>query len=179
MLKKLIDLIPNKKTRDVALAAGGMATVMFGGKLVGLGMFLKGAYNLEQHWREAHPNFDGDWGDRWQEAIEFYEATHCNPTNRRLHVIGIPMIVGGAAGLLLLTPFRPTWFAAATLFGAGWVLNIIGHAGFEKNAPAFADDPLSFIAGPVWDLQQLRNKRAAASTETIETPLTEGEAQVV
>jgi uncharacterized membrane protein YGL010W len=34
-------------------------------------------------------------------------------------------------------------------------LNIVGHACFERRAPAFSDDPLSFVAGPVWDLQQL------------------------
>ena len=27
-----------------------------------------------------------------------------------------------------------------------------------KNAPAFADDPLSFLAGPVWDLQRAQEK---------------------
>ena len=32
-----------------------------------------------------------------------------------------------------------------------WALNIIGHKAYEKKAPAFADDPLSFIAGPFWD----------------------------
>ena len=35
-------------------------------------------------------------------------------------------------------------------------MNIVGHAVFEKNRPAFADDPLSFLAGPVWDLGQVK-----------------------
>ena len=47
------------------------------------------------------------------------------------------------------------WGVAAGSFAFGWGLNIVGHQFFEKNAPAFKDDPLSFIAGPVWDLQQL------------------------
>jgi uncharacterized membrane protein YGL010W len=33
-------------------------------------------------------------------------------------------------------------------------MNLVGHAVFEKNRPAFADDPLSFLAGPAWDLRQ-------------------------
>ena len=44
----------------------------------------------------------------------------------------------------------------------------MGHAAFEKNAPAFKDDPLSFLAGPVWDLQQFIGKRKAqAKVEAI------------
>jgi uncharacterized membrane protein YGL010W len=39
-------------------------------------------------------------------------------------------------------------------FGVGWALNLVGHAAYEKRAPAFSEDGLSFLAGPVWDLQQ-------------------------
>ena len=153
MLNKLRNLVPSSKTRDVLYTAGGMGALLLGRKLVGLGMFTKGAMGLEQAWREAHPDFDGGLAERWEEAISFYEDTHSDATNRKLHVVGIPMILGGAAGLLLLKPYRPPWFVAATSFTAGWALNIIGHAAFEKNAPAFSDDPLSFIAGPVWDFK--------------------------
>ena len=59
----------------------------------------------------------------------------------------------------MFNPFRPLWFISAGAFASGWVLNIIGHGMYEKNAPAFADDPLSFIAGPVWDFTQLRSKK--------------------
>ena len=81
---------------------------------------------------------------------------------------GIPLIVGGAAGLLAFKPYRPAWTVAAGTFAVGWGLNIVGHAAFEKNAPAFKDDPLSFLAGPVWDLQQFIGKRKAqAKVEAI------------
>ena len=65
------------------------------------------------------------------------------------------MIAGGAVGLLLFSPYRPLWFISAGSFTAGWVLNFVGHGVYEKRAPAFADDPLSFFAGPVWDFKQL------------------------
>ena len=157
MLEKLLSLIPNKKTRDVATMATGMLGLLSGQKVLSLGLFGRGAMALEKEWRERHPEVEG-FDERWRRAIEFYDATHKDPVNRKLHIIGIPMIVGGTAGLLLFSPFRPMWLGAAGLFVAGWALNFVGHGLFEKNAPAFADDPLSFIAGPVWDFQQLFRK---------------------
>ena len=68
------------------------------------------------------------------------------------------MILGGTIGLITAPRYRPLWTLSATSFTIGWVLNIVGHAFYEKNKPAFADDPLSFIAGPVWDLEQSRKK---------------------
>ncbi len=157
VLETLSRFLPQKKTRDVALTAGGMLALLGGQKVLGLAMFGKGALGLEELWRERHPEFSGDFSERWRRAQEFYEETHQHEVNRTLHVVGIPMIVGGAAGLLLFTPFGPRWIAAAGSFTAGWVLNFIGHGVYEKKAPAFADDPLSFIAGPMWDLQQVRD----------------------
>ena len=166
MYDKLLSLIPSKKRRNVAAAAGGMLSLLTGQKIAGLAMFAKGLQGLEQEWRKDHPEFQGDLSARWDEAIAFYEKTHEHDTNRKLHIIGIPMIVGGAAGLLLFAPYRnPLWWASAGSFSAGWILNFIGHGVFEKKAPAFADDPLSFIAGPVWDFQQLFGKRAAKKPE--------------
>lgn len=162
MLKDtLMAVVTDRKTRDIACAVGGMGALAAGGKLMALGLFAKGAVGLEQTWREKHPEFQGGFGARWQKAAEFYEATHQNPTNRVLHMIGIPMIVGGAVGLLVSPSFSPPWALAATTFDAGWALNIAGHALFEKNAPAFADDPLAFVAGPIWDARQLLAKARA------------------
>jgi len=156
MLNKLMRVVKEEKTRDIAFAVGGMGSLLLGSKLVSLGLFAKGFQGLEKQWRAKHPEFTGGWKERWAAATEFYESTHQNPTNRVLHMVGIPMIVGGAVGLLATPPFTPPWMFSAGTFAAGWALNIVGHSGFEKNAPAFADDPLSFIAGPVWDLRQLR-----------------------
>lgn len=165
MLEKLINLFSDEKQRNVACLVGGMGSLLVGNKLGGLALFAKGAIGLEKNWNEAHPDHKASGGglvERWNRAIHFYESTHMNDTNRKLHIVGIPMIVGGAAGLLLFVPFGPRWWLSAGSFTSGWVLNIIGHAGFEKNAPAFADDPLSFIAGPVWDLKQVFGKNTRA-----------------
>lgn len=145
------------KTRDLACVAGGMGALLAGQKLLGLGLFARGIQGLERSWRERN-EFTGSLEERWQIATEFYEATHQDPVNRVLHVVGIPLIAGGAAGMLLSRPFRPVWLASAGAFTFGWGLNFVGHAVFERKAPAFAEDPLSFFAGPVWDWKQLRSR---------------------
>jgi uncharacterized membrane protein YGL010W len=56
------------------------------------------------------------------------------------------------------------WLASWAAFNVGWTLNFIGHGVYEKNSPAFADDPLSFVAGPLWDLKQLRGEPTALAS---------------
>ncbi len=163
-LTDVLSFIPDKKTRDLVTTAGGMVLLLSGRKVLALGTFAKGLKGLEESWREVH-DFDGDLAERWQHAVKFYEETHQDATNRKLHVIGIPIIVGGAAGLLLFPSYRPMWMLSAGAFTFGWVLNFIGHGLYEKKAPAFADDPLSFLAGPVWDLQQVRKKKHVAAEQ--------------
>jgi hypothetical protein len=143
----------------VALAVGGMGALCFGFKRSALSLFGAGLRVLEVDWRARHPEFRGGPRDRWQAALDFYRDTHQNPTNRTLHVIGIPLIVGGAVGLFAARPLSPVsggvWLGSLAAFGCGWVLNLAGHALYEHRAPAFSEDGLSFLAGPVWDLQQL------------------------
>ena len=174
MLDKVRSFLSSEKNRHVALAAGGMLALLGGRKITALGLFAKGFQGLEKCWREDHPDFDGDLAARWQRALEFYDATHKDATNRKLHIVGIPFIVAGAAGLLLFPAYRPMWGLSAASFVGGWVLNFIGHGRYEKNAPAFADDPLSFIAGPVWDFQQLFRARAEAAAEPAHAPPSSG-----
>jgi hypothetical protein len=165
MLDTLRSLFVTDKNRNVVYTASGLVALLAGRKLSAVALFGKGLLGLEKEWRAAHPDFTGGLGERWQQALEFYDATHRDPMNRKLHIIGIPFVVAGAAGLLLFPAYRPLWGLSAASFIGGWVLNIAGHAFFEKNAPAFADDPLSFVAGPVWDFQQLLKDRASAADE--------------
>ncbi len=158
MLEKLTRALKDEKSRDLALVAGGMLGIMTGAKATPLAMFAVGARGLEKHWRRAHPDFDGDLRERWQRAIDFYDETHNDPTNRVLHTVGIPMIAGGFLGMLAAPRWTAPWWLANGSWTAGWILNFIGHGVFEKGAPAFADDPLSFIAGPVWDFIRLKDK---------------------
>jgi hypothetical protein len=172
MLNRLGSMLTEKKNRDLALLGGGMVGIMTGAKLTPVGMFLMGAKGLEDEWRKNHPEFDGGFAERWQRAIEFYDETHQDPVNRALHTIGIPMIVGGVVGMLAAPRYTPPWLVSNASWTTGWVLNFIGHGLFEKGAPAFADDPLSFIAGPAWDLIRLRDRLRgdATSDEASEAP---------
>lgn len=163
MIDKLMQFVPEDR-RDEALCAGAMAALLTGGKVTSLALLGKGLWGMEKSWRARHPEFHGGWAERWQLATDLYEATHQDSTNRALHMAGIPLIAGGAAGLLLSPRFSPPWFVAAGAFTGGWALNLVGHAKYEKKAPAFREDPLSFVAGPVWDLKQaasmLRGRKA-------------------
>jgi hypothetical protein len=145
----------HRMNSGVVLAASGMLAVLAGRKRLGIALFAAGCVQLELRWRRTNPEFQGNVNERWVRAISFYRATHKNPVNRWLHIVGIPMIAAGTAGLIGLKPFRPAWAVAAGAFTGGWALNLVGHAVYERKAPAFQEDPLSFIAGPVWDLQQL------------------------
>ena len=157
MLRRVVTGLKEKKNRHLAYTVAGMGALMAGGKVSGLTLFGLGLAGLEKDWRE-HRGFTGTWTERFEKSAAFYDGTHQDPTNRTLHRVGIPLIVGGAAGLLLFPRYRPMWAASWGLFTGGWVLNFIGHGVYEKNAPAFADDPLSFIMGPLWDLKQLRGE---------------------
>jgi hypothetical protein len=153
---------PLRATSGVTLAAVGMGVLCFGFKAAALTLFGIGVSQIEQDWRARHPEFRGGVGARWRSALDFYRRTHEHPTNRVLHMIGIPLIVGGALGLLLSPPLAPflgaVWLGSLAAFGTGWLLNLVGHVAYEKRAPAFSEDALSFLAGPVWDLQQVLNR---------------------
>jgi hypothetical protein len=145
-----------RATSGVLLATASMATLCLGFKVPALCLFAVGVFQIERDWRARHAAFRGGIGARWRCAVDFYAATHQEPTNRLLHIIGIPLIVGGALGLLAApSVFGPVRLASLTAFGVGWLLNLVGHAAFEKRAPAFSEDALSFLAGPAWDLRQL------------------------
>jgi hypothetical protein len=145
----------DKKTAGTAEVLGGMGMLLLGHKLKGLAMFGHGFTTLEELYRENHPDLGPGLKARWDKAVEFYEETHQDDTNRTLHRLGIPVIVGGAIGLLVNKPHNLPWMVSAAAFAGGWALNFIGHGVYEKKAPAFTEDPLSFIAGPVWDIQQM------------------------
>jgi hypothetical protein len=144
-------------------AIAGMGAVLAGRKIIGAALFARGLSLIERHWRKEHPEFRGGLRERWDLASQFYARTHTNPVNRWLHIAGIPLIAGGGLGLLIAKPYRTAWAISAGAFGVGWGLNLAGHFLFEHNRPAFEQDPLSFIAGPIWDAQQVFAKKSRAT----------------
>jgi hypothetical protein len=172
MLEKLMSLVGDAKQQNrLALGAGTLA-LLAGRKVVAAGLVVKAIRGIEADWRARHPDFQGDFKARWAKAFEFYESTHMDPTNRWLHVVGIPIIVASTLGLVISAPPRPIWAVSVVGFVIGWALNLVGHKYYEKNAPALLDDPLSFVAGPVWDFKNIFGKKMASqdTTATSVTP---------
>ncbi len=159
----------DRRTRGMVCTAGAGVALLAGRKLSFFGLLGQGLRDIEAEWRADHPDFEGGWRERWRWSIEHYEATHQDPTNRKLHIVGVPIIVGGVTGLLIWPAYSPPWALSAGAFGFGWALNLIGHAVYERNAPAFVEDPLGFVAGPVWDLMHL--KRWLAASDGPEPPI--------
>lgn len=148
----------DQKQWGTVAVAGGMALVLLGHKGKGLTLFGQGLYSLEKEYRQAHPELEPGLKARWQEAVTFYEDTHQDETNRSLHRWGIPVILAGTLGLLIPKAYSKAWWLGAGAFTFGWILNFIGHGKYEQNPPAFTEDPLAFVAGPVWDWKQLLSK---------------------
>ena len=96
-----------KLDKNVLMAGTGLAMLLTGSKKSALVSFGRGLLGLERAWRAKHPDVPYTLENRWKAAIEFYDASHRNDTNRTLHRVGIPMIVGGTAGLLYFRRFRP------------------------------------------------------------------------
>lgn len=75
--------------------------------------------------------------------FEDYQAHHLNPTNQKLHLIGIPLIIIGS--LLTLASLAGGLFMVVT----GAILLGFGHRA-EGNKPAFVKNMTHLIIGPLW-----------------------------
>ena len=62
--------------------------------------------------------------------------------------LGIVMLVVSVA-MYLVALQLPFWLLLS-LFVAGWILQGIGHAAYEKNRPAFAKNLVHLLVGPLW-----------------------------
>jgi uncharacterized membrane protein YGL010W len=51
------------------------------------------------------------------------------------------------------------WRLGAAAFGLGWVFQAIGHAGFEKNRPAFLRSAIHLLVGPLFLWNELLRVR--------------------
>lgn len=160
------------KRKERVLGAAGVAGLLLGAGPLSLIPFGLSMRSMEARWREKRA-FSGTFAERWAHSLVYYEGTHQNRVNRTLHVLGTPFIVGGTLGLMVSSPFIPfTWpiyVPALASFVGGWASNLAGHSVFEKNRPAFDEDPLSFLAGPVWELDLMRRGTLAPAGGTVQS----------
>ena len=91
------------------------------------------------------------------ELMAEYVADHQNPTNKRMHMIGIPTLFI-AVVLWLIAPYiAGVWMWAAVLSVIGVALQLIGHR-FEGKPPSASSDWRFLIVGLRWWLNYLRGK---------------------
>jgi uncharacterized membrane protein YGL010W len=93
----------------------------------------------------------------WQAWIDEYAQSHRNRVNRACHTVGIPMIALSvllAPASLVVPSF---WTVPASLFGAGWVFQFVGHA-FERKPPEFLKDWRFLFVGLRWWFAKLRGQ---------------------
>ena len=96
----------------------------------------------------------------WDEWVAQYASSHRHPVNRGCHTLGIPMIVV-SLGLLPLLLIEPAlWPVPAVVFGAGWLLQFVGHA-FEGKPPEFFNDWRFLFIGVRWWFAKMRGPRSA------------------
>jgi uncharacterized membrane protein YGL010W len=89
--------------------------------------------------------------------IRQYAESHTHPVNRLLHTLGIPMIVVALVVAAAALVWPALWRPAAALFGAGWVLQFIGHA-VEGKPPEFFKDWRFLFVGLRWWLAKIQGK---------------------
>lgn len=67
-------------------------------------------------------------------------------------VLNVRIALGVCAlGLVLWAGARlAPWSALGALFALGWVLQLVGHRVFERNAPAFTKNVVHLFVGPRW-----------------------------
>jgi uncharacterized membrane protein YGL010W len=97
--------------------------------------------------------------------IENYKSKHRHSLNKRLHSIGIPMILLS----LVIVFINGKW--AVILFVVGWILQFIGHA-IEGNQPAFLKNPIYLLIGPWWLI-----RRATSALKLGKSPISKSSAQ--
>ncbi|UTW64744.1 DUF962 domain-containing protein [bacterium SCSIO 12741] len=93
----------------------------------------------------------------WDEWIRQYSLSHQNRINRFCHTLGIPLIVLSLLGLIPALIYPHLWMWVWSLFGAGWVLQFIGHA-FEGKPPEFFRDWRFLLVGLRWWFAKIRGK---------------------
>lgn len=86
-----------------------------------------------------------------EDLLANYKAKHQHPLNRLLHSIGIPLIV------ISLPLFFFNWRWALAMFVGGWFFQFAGHM-IEGNQPAFFNNPVYLLVGPLWLLRKVSSR---------------------
>ena len=85
--------------------------------------------------------------------LAFYRSQHRTAGCKLTHMLGVPMILYS----LFTLPVNPR--RAGKLQLAGWILQLLGHAGFEHNTPVILEirRPTLFVAAVVFVAQEWKS----------------------
>lgn len=96
----------------------------------------------------------------WTEAALALVLAFYGHHDLRIALVAAPL----GAILIVLSRMIPTWGHLA-IFGLAWSLQLVGHAVWEKNRPAFLKNALHLLIGPAFLLAEgFRIQRASVRT---------------
>lgn len=130
-----------------------VSALLTGQKIPAISLISRTFVRNERRWRHDH-EFKGDTNARLGLALIFYDATHQKPLYRALRIGSVPAMLGGGLGLFLFRPWLPFWHASAATFIGGVAMHV-GAKVVDPEGPSFAEDPVAFFAGPIWDMVHL------------------------
>ena len=135
--------------------AMGSVALLAGSKLPATRFLVRGFAQMEQQWR-LDSGFSGSLSERWGRAAEAYRARSGRGDARHLRMLGVPMTLVGAGGLLLMPRFTPGWWVGAGGFVTGMALRSVA----KRVDPLYASDPLAAWVGPLDDVGHAVSRRA-------------------
>jgi uncharacterized membrane protein YGL010W len=96
-------------------------------------------------------------GRPYDQLMRQYMADHQNPTNKRMHLFGIPTVIVTIVLWLLAPWFDGLWVWALVLTPIGILLQLIGHR-FEGKPPSASSDWRFLLIGVAWWFRLIRGK---------------------
>jgi len=98
------------------------------------------------------------------EHMAQYDQEHTRVWNRVLHGVGIPLVFAGVVLVLLAY-----WRGGLVSFVGGWAMLFLGHR-IEGNKPAFFQEPIHFLVGPLWVAREIKDSLSGRNRPEVSPP---------
>ena len=154
-VKSAIESMASPEQRPAYFTAGAAGALVLGRKAMAFGLMAQAARDYEAALLADDPERSGKLRDRLESALERYQARHTHPATRIVHVVSLPLLAGGAVGMLASRPLFPLWNVAVGAFGVGCAMNLGTQVILEDAPLLVGGDPLALTVGPIWDLFHL------------------------
>ena len=152
VVKSAIESWASPEQRTAYLTAGAAGALVLGRKKMAFGLLAQAARDFDTVLSEGDPDRSGKFLERMGSAVDSYQTRHTHRVTRIVHVASLPLIAGGAVGLLASRPLFPVWNVAVGAFSVGCAMNIGTQLILEDAPLLIGGDPLSLTVGPLWDV---------------------------